>query len=91
MEGTPYADQFADNGKDGQPCGYVQQLQRARSRDSVVGVVTTLRAGLPRNCGSATDRHKRLLSRASMPGLRVIHPAAQWVPTVFSRYIVVRL
>ena len=56
----PYADHHTDNYNDGHLCGYVRQLQRTRSRRSVVGVVITVRAGLPWNCGSVTGKDKRL-------------------------------
>jgi hypothetical protein len=39
---------------------YVRHLQRTRSRDSVAGVVITVRAGLPWNCSSVTAKNKSL-------------------------------
>jgi hypothetical protein len=49
------------------------------SRDSSVGITTSLRAGRPRIRGSIPDRGKRLFSITSRPVLGPTQPPIQWI------------
>ena len=45
----------------------------------VVGIVTRLQSGQPRNIGSLTSRDKRVFSKSSRPALELSQPSIQWV------------
>jgi hypothetical protein len=47
---------------------------KVRSRDTIFDIVTILRAGKKRNCGSIPDRKNFSLSEASRSAVRIAQP-----------------